>query len=150
MGRTAKALSAAQQVQLRLPNDPPAAQAEAISDVRRQLDRLLPPGFVTTTGAAHLEDLARYLTAIERRLEKLPQATQGDRERMQRVHGVQEAFDRLLHTLPTSRAAATEIRDIGRQIEELRVSLWAQQLGTPRPVSEQRIYRAIDAAQERS
>ena len=31
------------------------------------------------------------------------------------------------------------------QIEELRVSLWAQQLGTPRPVSEQRIYRAIDA-----
>jgi len=150
VGRTAKALSAAQQVQLRLPNDPPAAQAEAISDVRRQLDRLLPPGFVTTTGAAHLEDLARYLTAIERRLEKLPQATQGDRERMQRVHGVQEAFDRLLHTLPTSRAAATEIRDIGRQIEELRVSLWAQQLGTPRPVSEQRIYRAIDAVQERS
>ena len=37
------------------------------------------------------------------------------------------------------------IRDIARQIEELRVSLWAQQLGTPRPVSEQRIYRAIDA-----
>jgi len=37
------------------------------------------------------------------------------------------------------------VRDIGRQIEELRVSLWAQQLGTPRPVSEKRIYRAIDA-----
>jgi ATP-dependent helicase HrpA len=37
------------------------------------------------------------------------------------------------------------VRDIGRMIEELRVSLWAQQLGTPRPVSEQRIYRAIDA-----
>jgi len=32
-----------------------------------------------------------------------------------------------------------------RQLEALRVSLWAQQLGTPRPVSEQRIYRAIDA-----
>jgi ATP-dependent helicase HrpA len=37
------------------------------------------------------------------------------------------------------------VREIARQIEELRVSLWAQQLGTPRPVSEQRIYRAIDA-----
>jgi ATP-dependent helicase HrpA len=36
-------------------------------------------------------------------------------------------------------------RDIARQIEELRVSLWAQQLGTARPVSGQRIYRAIDA-----
>jgi len=38
-----------------------------------------------------------------------------------------------------------QIREIAWQIEELRVSLWAQQLGTPRPVSEQRIYRAIDA-----
>jgi ATP-dependent helicase HrpA len=43
------------------------------------------------------------------------------------------------------RAAADDVRDIARMIEELRVSLWAQQLGTARPVSEQRIYRAIDA-----
>ncbi|WP_155268785.1 DUF3418 domain-containing protein, partial [Mycobacterium kansasii] len=40
---------------------------------------------------------------------------------------------------------AADVRDIARLIEELRVSLWAQQLGTPRAVSEQRIYRAIDA-----
>ena len=33
-------------------------------------------------------------------------------------------------------------------IQEFRVSLWAQQLGTPKPISEQRIYRAIDAAME--
>ena len=38
-----------------------------------------------------------------------------------------------------------DVVDIGWQIEELRVSLWAQQLGTPRPVSEQRIYKAIAA-----
>ena len=44
-----------------------------------------------------------------------------------------------------ARAAADDVRDIARMIEELRVSLWAQQLGTARPVSEQRIYRAIDA-----
>ena len=43
------------------------------------------------------------------------------------------------------RAAADDVRDIAWMIEELRVSLWAQQLGTARPVSEQRIYRAIDA-----
>jgi ATP-dependent helicase HrpA len=41
--------------------------------------------------------------------------------------------------------AAEDVCDIGWMIEELRVSLWAQQLGTARPVSEQRIYRAIDA-----
>jgi ATP-dependent helicase HrpA len=34
---------------------------------------------------------------------------------------------------------------VGRLIEEFRVSLWAQQLGTSRPVSEQRIFRALDA-----
>ncbi len=150
VGRTAKVWSAAQEVQLLLPTQPPPAQAEAISDVRAQLERLLPPGFVTATGAAHLDDLARYLTAIKRRLERLPQAIEADRERMRRVHGVQDAFDELLHTLPATRATAADVRDIGRQIEELRVSLWAQQLGTRRPVSEQRIYRAIDAVHERS
>lgn len=145
VGRTARVLSAAQEVQLLLPAQPPAAHAEAISDVRAQLDRLLPARFVTAAGAAHLGDLARYLTAIKRRLEKLPQALHGDRERMRRVHGVQDAYEQLLLTLSAPRAAARDIRDIGRQIEELRVSLWAQQLGTPRPVSEQRILRAIDA-----
>ncbi|MFV8315269.1 ATP-dependent RNA helicase HrpA [Mycobacterium sp. 23] len=150
VGRSAKVLAAAQEIQLRLPDEPPAAQSEAISDVCAQLDRLLPPGWVTATGAPYLDDLARYLTAINRRLEKLPQALQGDRDRMRRVHGVQDAFDELLRTLPAGRATATDVRDIGRQIEELRVSMWAQQLGTPRPVSEQRIYRAIQAARERS
>ena len=63
---------------------------------------------------------------------------------MQRVHAVEDAYDELVVALSPSRAAAADVRDIARQIEELRVSLWAQQLGTPRPVSEQRIYRAID------
>jgi ATP-dependent helicase HrpA len=64
---------------------------------------------------------------------------------MQRVHAVQAAYDQLVRALPAARAGAPDVRDIGWQIEELRVSLWAQQVGTPRPVSEQRIYRAIDA-----
>lgn len=150
VSRTAKVLSAGREVQLLLPTRPPPAQAEAISDVEAQLDRLLPPGFVTATGAAHLDDLARYLNAIKRRLDRLPQAIQADRDRMRRVHDVQEAFDELLRTLPASRATAADVREIGRQIEELRVSLWAQQLGTSRPVSEQRIYRAIDAVAQHS
>jgi ATP-dependent helicase HrpA len=66
---------------------------------------------------------------------------------MLRVHAVQDAYAELVRALPTGRAGAEDVRDIGRLIEELRVSLWAQQLGTRRPVSEQRIYRAIDAVQ---
>ncbi|WP_156746198.1 DUF3418 domain-containing protein, partial [Mycobacterium sp. 1423905.2] len=90
----------------------------------------------------------RYLTAIRRRLDRLPFAPEADRERMQRVHAVQDAYQRLLHALSAARRSTTEVRDIAWQIEELRVSLWAQQLGTPRPVSEQRIYRAIDSVHD--
>ena len=143
--RVAKVLDAAQAVALVLPATPPPAQAPAVADVQAQLERLLPKGFVTATGVAHLGDLARYLTAIVRRLERLSQAVGADAERMQRVHAVQEAYDELVASLPSGRVDAPEVREIARQIQELRVSLWAQQLGTPRPVSEQRIYRAIDA-----
>lgn len=146
VGRVEKVLSAAHEVALLLPAQPPAAQADAIDDVRAQLDRLLPAGFVTSTGRAHLADLARYLTAIHRRLERLPHGIDADRQRMARVHAVEDAYEQLVSALPSGRRTAGDIRDIVRQIEELRVSLWAQQLGTPRPVSEQRIYRAIDAA----
>lgn len=145
VGRVEKVLTAAQQAQVALPANPPATQAEATDDIRRQLAALLPEGFVCATGAAHLANLTRYLTAIGRRLERLPHAIGADRERMVRVRAVQEAYDELRQSLSLSRAAAEDVRDIGRMIEELRVSLWAQQLGTPRPVSEQRIYRAIDA-----
>jgi ATP-dependent helicase HrpA len=64
---------------------------------------------------------------------------------MVRVQAVRDAYDDLVRALPTGRAAAPDVQAIGWQVEELRVSLWAQQLGTPRPVSEQRIFRAIDA-----
>ncbi|OPE45975.1 ATP-dependent RNA helicase HrpA, partial [Mycobacterium intermedium] len=145
VGRVERVLAAAQEVELLLPTNPPPAQAEAIADVRAQLNQLLPTGFVTATGRDHLVDLARYLTAIGRRLDRLPHAVEADRQRMQRVHNVQHAYDELLHALSPARRKTAAVRDIARQIEELRVSLWAQQLGTPRPVSEQRIYRAIDA-----
>ncbi|OBH88167.1 ATP-dependent RNA helicase HrpA [Mycobacterium sp. E2989] len=146
VGRVERVLAAAQQVHLLLPGQPPPAQADAIADIRAQLERLLPPGFVTVTGRPRLADLTRYLTAIRQRLDRLPHAIAADRDRMQRVHAVQRAYDELAATPPP---AANDIRDIAWQIEELRVSLWAQQLGTPRPVSEQRIYRAIDALRDR-
>ncbi len=145
VGRVEKALAAAHEVQVALPAAPPPTQADAIADIRVQLDRLLPQGFVTSTGAAYLGDLARYLTAVGRRLERLPQGVNADRDRMVRVQAVQDAYDELRQALSPARAAADDVRDIARMIEELRVSLWAQQLGTARPVSEQRIYRAIDA-----
>jgi ATP-dependent helicase HrpA len=140
-----RVLAAAHDVRLALPGEPPAAQAESVADIRAQFRRLLPPGFVTATGRARLADLARYVSAIGRRLERLPRDVDTDRARMARVHAVQAAYEELERALPRGRAAADDVRQIEWQIEELRVSLWAQQLGTPRPVSEQRIFRAIDS-----
>ena len=143
--RVERVLAALHDVQIALPSKPPPLQAAAIDDIRGQLAALLPVGFVSATGATHLLDLARYVTAIGRRLERLPQGIVADGERMARVHALQDAYDQLRQALSPSRAAAEDVRDIARLIEEFRVSLWAQQLGTARPVSEQRIYRAIDA-----
>ena len=145
LGRVEKVLAVLHEVQLALPARPPGSQADAVADITEQLGGLLPPGFVTATGAAHLADLARYLTAVTRRLDRLPHAPAADAERMARIHAVRDAYREVLQALSPARAVAPEVRDIGRMIEELRVSLWAQQLGTARPISEQRIYRAIDA-----
>jgi ATP-dependent helicase HrpA len=142
---TENVLAAAQDVRLGLRADPPVVQREAVDDMRAQLVALLPGGFIAATGRARLRDLERYVRAIGRRLERLPRDVDVDRARMRRVHAVQAAFDDLTRAMPAARAAAPDVADIRWLIEELRVSLFAQQLGTARPVSEQRIYRAIDA-----
>ena len=50
----------------------------------------------------------------------------------------------MLNKLPAQRAGEPEIKEIRWMIEELRVSYFAQQLGTPYPISEKRIMQAID------
>ena len=110
VSRVEKVLAAAHEVQLLVPAQPTRAQAEAITDVRAQLDRLLPPRFVTRTGAARLTDLVRYLTAIRRRLDQLPHAINADHQRMAQVHAVQDAYDDLIRALPPARKTAADVR----------------------------------------
>jgi ATP-dependent helicase HrpA len=138
-------LAAAQEARLALRAEPTPAQADAVIDMREQLVALLPRNVATAAGRARLRDVARYVRAIGRRIEKLPREVDVDRARMQRVHQVQAAYRDLVKALPAVRTGAADVQDIRWLIEELRVSLFAQQLGTARPVSEQRIYRAIDA-----
>ena len=144
VGRVEKVLAALREAEVAVPAKAPAAQADGIADIRAQLATLTPKGFVAAAGAARMGDLARYLTAISRRLERLPHAIGADHERMARIAAVQDAYDELLQAISPTRAGGEDVREIAWMIQEFRVSLWAQQLGTPRPVSEQRIYRAID------
>ncbi|MDT7539876.1 MAG: ATP-dependent helicase HrpA [Actinomycetota bacterium] len=110
-------------------------------DMREQLDRLVRPGFVTEAGLDRLPDLVRYLTAIEARLSKLPRDAERDRREMATVHAVQEEVDALLRKRPHDPRAS----ELPWLVEELRVSLFAQGMRTKQPVSEKRIYKAIDA-----
>jgi ATP-dependent helicase HrpA len=137
-------LAAATEVQARLAQVRAPGVDAALADVRAQLAALVYPGFVTATGAGRLADLTRYLRAASRRLETLPRSPERDRDWMERVHEVQAAYDELLSTLPSGRPLPEAVREIRWMIEELRVSFFAQSLGTKYPVSEKRIYRAID------
>ncbi|MCM6774254.1 ATP-dependent RNA helicase HrpA [Nocardia sp. CDC159] len=114
-------------------------------DVRHQLDELVFPGFVAEFGSARLRELPRYLQAATLRLRALPGSANRDRQGMAELDRAHAAYQRLLDGLPEPRRAAPDVTEIWWMIEELRVSLFAQQLGTPYPVSAKRIEKAIAA-----
>ncbi|MYW16747.1 ATP-dependent RNA helicase HrpA [Streptomyces sp. SID2955] len=117
-----------------------------LTDVRKQLDALVKPGFVTWAGIRRLPDLMRYMVAADRRLQQMPTSVQRDTTRMEKVHEMQDEYAWLLEQLPQGRPAPSSVLDIRWMIEELRVSYFAHALGTAYPVSDKRIVKAIDAA----
>ena len=118
--------------------------AFAFSDIKAQLSGLIYPGFVQKSGYDRLLDLQRYLQAIDKRIDKLAQDVNRDRAAMLRVEQVQQAYQQLLAKLPKSKPISDEIAEIRYMIEELRVSLFAQQLGTKYQVSDKRILNLIE------
>jgi ATP-dependent helicase HrpA len=115
----------------------------AAADLRAQLSRLIYPGFVTGTGYRRLPDLARYLQAMERRLSKLPENPGRDALSMAVIQRVEQAYQQAISGFSALRREEEDVRDIRWMLEELRVSLFAQTLGIPIPVSENRIQSAI-------
>ncbi|MGW4890000.1 ATP-dependent RNA helicase HrpA [Streptomyces murinus] len=117
-----------------------------LTDVRKQLDALVKPGFVTWAGIRRLPDLMRYLVAADRRLQQMPANVQRDTTRMEKVHEMRDEYAWLLEQLPQGRPVPQQVLDIRWMLEELRVSYFAHALGTAYPVSDKRIVKAIDAA----
>ncbi|HYO35375.1 MAG TPA: ATP-dependent RNA helicase HrpA [Geodermatophilus sp.] len=117
----------------------------AVADLRRQMGGLLHRGFVADAGRRRLPDVVRYLRAMAHRLEKLPANAARDALWTDQVAAVTAEYEQLRRAVPPSGAPDDPVVRIRWMVEELRVGLFAQQIGTPRPVSEQRIYKAIDA-----
>jgi ATP-dependent helicase HrpA len=116
----------------------------AIADLRRQMGGLLHRGFVASTGRRRLPDVVRYLKAMRYRLDKLPANAARDELWMRQVAAVTAEYDQLRAQVPATGAPDDPVVRIRWMIEELRVGLFAQGIGTPRPISEQRVYKAID------
>ncbi|MFD7792402.1 ATP-dependent RNA helicase HrpA [Streptomyces sp. NPDC059759] len=146
VGQVEQVLAAWQACERRLKGVRSPTLLANLTDVRKQLDALVKPGFVTATGLRRLPDLMRYLVAADRRLQQMPTGVQRDTSRMEKVHEMQDEYAWLLEQLPQGRPVPASVRDIRWMIEELRVSYFAHALGTAYPVSDKRIVKAIDAA----
>lgn len=120
-------------------------EGPAIDDMRSQLVFYLPRHAITVHGVQHLQHLPRYIDAMRIRLEDMRLDPDRDADRQAVVDGVKRYLADHMKRLPAQRSKTRAYKDILWLIEELRVSLFAQRLGTPRPVSQRRIEKKIDA-----
>ncbi|MBZ5734434.1 ATP-dependent RNA helicase HrpA [Nocardioides sp. TRM66260-LWL] len=120
----------------------------ALTDLRAQVGRLMAAGFVADAGAQQLRRLPTYLAAARVRRERLDggsPAVVRDRQLADQIADLQDTWLHRVEALPEGRPPGAALRTVRWLLEEYRISLWAQQLGTAAPVSDQRIRKALAA-----
>jgi ATP-dependent helicase HrpA len=137
-------LATAYDVEQRLGGTRDPALIPALADIRQQLKGLVHPGFVTETGWKQLHHLPRYLRGIAHRLDRLGGTLPRDRQLTAQLHEIEREYRELRAELPAGGPADEGLREIRWMIEELRINYFAQALGTAYPVSDKRIYKAMD------
>ncbi len=116
----------------------------ALTDMKAQLGRLVHRGFIADAGVAQLRRMPVYLMAIDQRRERLESQVARDRQLMDQISELQEAWLHRVAALPDRRPQGEALRQVRWMLEEYRISLWAQQLGTAHPVSDARIRKVLD------
>ncbi|MGK2952662.1 MAG: DUF3418 domain-containing protein, partial [Thiobacillus sp.] len=114
----------------------------AMRDETAHLAALVSADFITATPWTHLKDLPRYLGGILKRLEKLPASEQRDSRGMAGVLTLQNKY--LARRAQVKGEVPVALDDFRWQLEELRISLFAQELKTPYPVSAKRLDKLWD------
>jgi ATP-dependent helicase HrpA len=118
------------------------AMLPALTDMRAQLGRLVARGFIGEAGPTRLRRFTVYLAALAHRREKLLEGGGSigrDRQLMDRIGDLQDSWLHAVAALPEGRPLPERLREARWLLEEYRISLWAQQLGTAQSVSDQRI-----------
>ena len=114
-----------------------------LADARSQLDALVHPGFLRLTGVTQLRRVPVYLAGITHRVSKLADAPGRDRVWLTEVEQAIALYRDAGGTLPLTPATPAALVPVRWMLEELRLSLFAQQLGTAGAVSLQRIRKAL-------
>ncbi|WP_442946343.1 ATP-dependent RNA helicase HrpA [Oerskovia sp. USHLN155] len=146
VGHVVAALTAARNLDGEIRSANSLALLNTLQDVRDQVAELVGVGFVSRTPAHRLPHLTRYLRAASYRIEKAATNPHRDAELAWRVHDVEEAYAKARASYaagPADAARLAELDEARWLIEEFRVSLFAQQLGTDGPVSEKRIRKVL-------
>jgi ATP-dependent helicase HrpA len=118
----------------------PSAQARLKRDCEQQLNHLLPAQFLNLTPWSQLQHLPRYLQAIRLRIEKYPHNVERDTRHAEAIAAIWSRWQSKVEQLQKAqRDIPSALQDYRWLIEELRVSLYAQELKTPFPVSIKRL-----------
>lgn len=123
------------------------AFAIAVGDIKSQINRLMPSGFLGSVPFEWLKQYPKYLNAMMSRLDKLQGNIQKDKLLQLKITPWQDQFDALVTQLPANIECFEEVQQLRWMIEEYRVSLFAQELGTVIPVSDKRWKAQMSLAQ---
>jgi ATP-dependent helicase HrpA len=115
----------------------------ALRDVRGQVAGLVFPGFVSRIGSSRLVHVPRYLQGALERVEGLADNPGRDRQRMTEFERAAVSYSEAGGSIPGSADEAPALERTRWLLEEYRVSLFAQHLGTAEPVSLQRIQKSL-------
>jgi ATP-dependent helicase HrpA len=120
-------------------------QLPAVTDMKAQMARLFTPGFIAEAGV-HLRRYPTYVGALLNRRGRLGDGAglRRDQDLMAQFADLAERYLHAVAALPDGRPAGGALREVRWMLEEWRVSLWAQQLGTAYPVSDARIRRVFE------
>jgi len=120
----------------------------SVNDANTHLGRLVRPGFVLSAGVHRLDDVDRYVRAINYRLDHLAGATDRDRRRMAEVAVLEHRYTSLVDSTGSAQITP-ELVDVGWMLEDFRVATFAQPLMVKRPgagaASAKRITAALDS-----
>jgi ATP-dependent helicase HrpA len=117
----------------------PLPLIQSHGDIKNHLSQLIFKGFITASGVERLADIGRYLKAMQRRIEKLPIDPNQDRLKMLEIEKVDAKFQAALVRVKHDHQGKQQVEKVRWMIEEFRVSIFAQNLKTPYPISAKRI-----------